>query len=1052
MKKPIPFGKYYLLDRINAGGMAEVFRAKAFGVEGFERIVAVKRILPSVAEDTDFITMFIDEAKIAVQLNHANIAQIFDLGKVGEAYFIALEYVHGKDLRAIFELARERGEPVPIEMTCFVMMKICEGLDYAHNKRDASGRELELVHRDVSPQNILVSFDGETKLIDFGIARAAGKAGKTQAGILKGKFGYLSPEQVDGHPVDRRSDIFGIGIVLHELLTGERLFAGDGEFSSLQKLRAIEVSLPSERNPKIPPELDEIVMKALSRSPADRYQTAMELHDDLQRFLYGHGEAFGRRELSAWLREHFAADAAHDQEAVGDLRDVEVVETSESTDLAPTLDPSTSPRIEARALGNSSRAETRASNEPAEPIAVNRDAPNSGKPNKNSTMLGMPAALPQGAAGRSVPPPPPRSSNSNAPRAPGQNRSVPPPPPRSSNTIPPGAGRSIPPSPPASPRVSAPPPPPPRQSVAPGQMPAANPSSGQVRVPTVPPGQARAPSVPPGQLQVTPLMPAPGSSSRPQSVPPGSMSASGSIAIPSMTARSNSIPPGGARSAPPPPPGPGYVSSPPPSTAAAMGYAPASAQSSAVLSMDWDDEELSTQIYDRPEDQVQGAPYQGVEGGYEEVPGMVGYNQANVATFVPPSAPGYGGQLSPGGFANSDAPPANSPFAQAPAASRAAQVTQPIVTQPSTPEKNRSLLYTGLAVGAVAVLCILIYVFLAKTEPGVVQLTTHPADAQVMFDGKPVGTTSPFVVTGVSPNENHLIEVRKAGYTSWSQEIQVQPGQTLQLPVGLDPLGSAPAGGGEPGAVGGFSLETLPPGAKVFLDGQELGGLTPLRVGNLVPRRYEVKVRLNGYRETTIPVEVRAGVDQSLPQTALEPAQIRVRVTSEPSNADAVVSRGSERRSLGKTPVDVTLENNGTPWVIEVSKKGFETHSEKLVSANGGNEVPVRAVLARSTSSEPSVVTTARTQPARRDAVAPSPAPRPKASTGGGTGTLRLNSRPWSQVYVDGKMIGNTPQMNITLAAGEHRITLLNPEFQIRKNITVKIKAGETQTQIVTLQ
>ncbi|MEQ8894247.1 MAG: serine/threonine-protein kinase [Sandaracinaceae bacterium] len=206
MKKPIPFGKYVLLERVNVGGMAEVFKAKAFGVEGFERLVAVKRILPSIAEDQEFITMFIDEAKIAVQLTHANIAQIFDLGKVGDSYFIAMEYVHGKDLRAIFDRARKRGETVPVPMACYDVMKVCEGLDYAHNKKDAAGRELNLVHRDVSPQNILISYDGETKIIDFGIAKAAGKAGKTQAGILKGKFGYMSREQVRGVRVDRGSD------------------------------------------------------------------------------------------------------------------------------------------------------------------------------------------------------------------------------------------------------------------------------------------------------------------------------------------------------------------------------------------------------------------------------------------------------------------------------------------------------------------------------------------------------------------------------------------------------------------------------------------------------------------------------------------------------------------------------------------------------------------------------------------------------------------------------------------------------------------------------
>src|SRR6188508_508014 len=175
VKKPTPFGKYFLLERINVGGMAEVFRAKAFGVEGFERLVAVKRILPNIAEDKEFIRMFIEEAKLSVQLNHANIAQIFDLGVVDGSYYIALEHVHGRDLRAMFDRCRQLGEPMPVSQACFMVMKVCEGLDYAHNKRDQSGRELGLVHRDVSPQNVLISFEGEVKLIDFGIAKAAGK-------------------------------------------------------------------------------------------------------------------------------------------------------------------------------------------------------------------------------------------------------------------------------------------------------------------------------------------------------------------------------------------------------------------------------------------------------------------------------------------------------------------------------------------------------------------------------------------------------------------------------------------------------------------------------------------------------------------------------------------------------------------------------------------------------------------------------------------------------------------------------------------------------------
>ncbi|MGE0546708.1 MAG: protein kinase [Kofleriaceae bacterium] len=330
MKKPTPFGKYFLLERINVGGMAEVFRAKAFGVEGFERLVAVKRILPNIAEDKEFIRMFIEEAKLSVQLNHANIAQIFDLGVVDGSYYIALEHVHGRDLRGIFERCRGAGEAMPVAQACFMVMKVCEGLDYAHNKRDQTGRELSLVHRDVSPQNVLVSFEGEVKLIDFGIAKAAGKGSKTQAGILKGKFGYMSPEQVRGLPVDRRSDVFSCGIVLYELLTGERLFVGESDFSTLEKVRNVEILPPSTYNRKIPDELERIVLKALAKDVEDRYQNAIDLHDELQAFVYTAGEFYSRKDLAAWMKKTFGREIEEETAKLESYRQLKPPPTPES--------------------------------------------------------------------------------------------------------------------------------------------------------------------------------------------------------------------------------------------------------------------------------------------------------------------------------------------------------------------------------------------------------------------------------------------------------------------------------------------------------------------------------------------------------------------------------------------------------------------------------------------------------------------------------------------------------------------------------------------------
>ncbi|RMG15993.1 MAG: serine/threonine protein kinase, partial [Deltaproteobacteria bacterium] len=321
MKQPTPFGKYLLLERVNVGGMAEVHKAKTVGVEGFEKLVAVKKILPNIAEDDEFITMFIDEAKISVQLTHSNIAQIYDLGKIGDSYFIAMEYISGKDLRAIFDRMRKRGEVLPIPMSCYIMSKVCEGLDYAHRKKDAAGRDLNIVHRDISPQNILVSFEGEVKLIDFGIAKAANKASRTQAGILKGKFGYMSPEQVRGLPLDRRSDVFACGVVLYELLTGERLFVGESDFSTLEKVRNVDVVPPSTYNRRIPERLEQIVMKALAKDVDDRYQWCSELQEDLQRFLITNDAIFSRKDLANFMKSAFTEDVEREklknQQAMG---------------------------------------------------------------------------------------------------------------------------------------------------------------------------------------------------------------------------------------------------------------------------------------------------------------------------------------------------------------------------------------------------------------------------------------------------------------------------------------------------------------------------------------------------------------------------------------------------------------------------------------------------------------------------------------------------------------------------------------------------------------
>ncbi len=338
-RQPIPFGKYLLLDRINIGGMAEVWRGKMFGAGGLEHLVAIKRVLPNIAEDNEFVSMFIDEANICAQLRHANIARIYEWGNIFNSYFIAMEYIPGKDLRAIFDQGRKKGEPAPVPLVAYVVSKMCEGLDYAHREKGNQGQDLNIVHRDISPQNVLISFEGEVKVIDFGIAKAAGKVTKTQAGILKGKFGYMSPEQVRGQALDRRSDVFAIGVCLYELLTGERLFVGTSDFSVLEKVRKAEVAPPSTYNKRIPEALEKIVLKALARDVEERYQYASELGDDLRRFLLTSDTVFGREELMRYMKATFAGDVASEEQRQREYAGIQAPESVLAAIGAPGIDP-----------------------------------------------------------------------------------------------------------------------------------------------------------------------------------------------------------------------------------------------------------------------------------------------------------------------------------------------------------------------------------------------------------------------------------------------------------------------------------------------------------------------------------------------------------------------------------------------------------------------------------------------------------------------------------------------------------------------------------------
>jgi serine/threonine-protein kinase len=308
---PTPFGKYELISKLAAGGMAEIFLARTRSSQGFEKYLVIKRILRARTSDPEFVRMFLDEARLAATLDHPNIVQIYDVGHVENEYYIAMELLRGHNLIDVVRAGAKVGYPKPpLEHVMSVIHGICAGLHYAHEKRDLQGRPLEIVHRDITPANVVVTFDGAVKVVDFGIAKAARREGETRAGTLKGKIGYMSPEQCRGIKVDRRSDVFAVGIILYELTTGQRLYHGRSDFDTLKQIIDGPVPSPREILPFYPEALNRIVVRCLQKSPDDRHQTVRELHAELDAFARDNQLVTGTMPLSQYMERVFADERA----------------------------------------------------------------------------------------------------------------------------------------------------------------------------------------------------------------------------------------------------------------------------------------------------------------------------------------------------------------------------------------------------------------------------------------------------------------------------------------------------------------------------------------------------------------------------------------------------------------------------------------------------------------------------------------------------------------------------------------------------------------------
>jgi serine/threonine protein kinase len=281
MFKPRKFGKYLIVDKIAAGGLAELFTSRVSSAQGFEKLIAIKTILPHLAQENELISCFIDEAKLAALLNHQNIVQIYDFGEIDGTFYIAMQYLFGKDLRRVLDRSKEKNLQIDLGYSLYITSLICSGLDYAHNLRDLQGTQLKLIHRDITPQNIIITYDGDVKIIDFGIAKAAARSTLTQIGTIKGKVAHMSPEQASGQAIDHRSDIFSTGIILYELITGQKMFTGD-TMEILAKVRDCKYELAESIKPDFPKKVYSIIHRALAKDPDKRYQSCGEMQKDLE--------------------------------------------------------------------------------------------------------------------------------------------------------------------------------------------------------------------------------------------------------------------------------------------------------------------------------------------------------------------------------------------------------------------------------------------------------------------------------------------------------------------------------------------------------------------------------------------------------------------------------------------------------------------------------------------------------------------------------------------------------------------------------------------------
>jgi serine/threonine-protein kinase len=817
---PRDLGEYTLLKRLAVGGMAEVYVAKTKGIGGFEKQVAVKVIHPRYSEDEHFIQMLVEEAKISVLLTHVNIAQTFDLGRHAEQYYIVMEYIEGADAYRVMRKSAEQKRAMPIDVVTYAVAEMCNGLDYAHRKRATDGSPLNIVHRDISPQNVLVSFSGEVKLVDFGIAKAASRSEQTEAGVIKGKYYYMSPEQAWGDPMDHRSDIFSTGVVLYELLTGRMLYTDDNIVVLLDKVRKADIAPPEKRRPSIPKELSDIVMKALAKSPDDRYQSAQELAQALSNFLYNANPTFSAARLGELMGQLFPDQAQRHSNA-------SILPPARE----PTPTPKPAPKMTASAdmsgWGDDEDDATRHDVLPFRRLSAAAD--DAARRNKALGLPDLPPGVKSPLAQR-LPPADlaaPRPANRPVGRDPGK------------------ATEPI-----VAPRIEAP--------STDRNLNKEGPTATDERAreadwedPTFLRGrtaddfddstmvesggalkEARAllagKVVDSGRGRVH--VNAPPRPAKPASVPPPPRAGAWNARAPSIAPpASRPLPPAIARTepvAPPRPPAPPGHGSP----TVPLAVPPVSQENTALL-------EAGAETAEPTGPFASNSPYQQSPASpYTQSPASP-YAQRALPTAPfgvpsrmppPPSVP-WPEQAQP---AWSQPPAGADPFAPPPAMPTQAPPAQ---EELGRPQPLRILGGLALLVILAVMSAVAVAWLMPEPPPPALAIVTNPAGATVLLDGSPLPGVTPLLVSsGLVEGQSYTLGVRLEGYSDWDATIVARPGTTTQEIT----LGTAAAR---------LHVETVPPGAAVSINGAPMGG-APLDVTSLfMGQQIVLRATMTGY-------------------------------------------------------------------------------------------------------------------------------------------------------------------------------------------------------------